>query len=259
MRKTIPTSPLKSKKKNNLKDRIDRTRIPRHIGVIMDGNGRWARSRGLTRSQGHEAGASAVERLLEPVKEMGIEVISLYSFSKENWSRPKQEINFLWQLLIKFFKEKLPKIQAEGIRIFHSGDKDELPFAVRKIIERVVKATEKNSGPVLNFCINYGGRQEIVHAVRGWLKSQSAGKKKSLNPSEFNEEAIEKNLYTSWAPNLDLVIRTSGEERISNFLLWQIAYAEIWITPKLWPDFSEEDLYCAILEFQKRQRRFGGI
>lgn len=225
----------------------------------MDGNGRWAKKRGLGRGKGHEAGARAIENLLEGVQELGIEVVSLYSFSKENWKRPKEEIKLLWDLLVHFFNEKIKKIQENNIRICHSGDMRQLPIIVQKTMKMVIKKTEKNTGPILNFCINYGGRQEIVNAVRLWLKKQVKDKLTDKLPKLIDESSIEENLYTSEFPSLDLVIRTSGEFRISNFLLWQLAYSEIWITSRLWPDFSEKDLFQAIIDFQKRKRRYGGV
>lgn len=253
-----------------LKKSVDPARIPRHVGIIMDGNGRWAKERNLKRSAGHEAGANVIESLLDAVQSLNIQAISLYSFSKENWSRPKDEVNFLWNLLVDFFNRKMARIKEKNIKIIHSGEKDELPKMVQMAIRKAEKETEQNTATLLNFCINYGARQEIVRAVKKNLEDRLKNQLKtevatSLDKSiadilsGLDEKSIERYLYTADLPDLDLVIRTSGEYRISNFFLWQIAYAEIWVTEKYWPDFSEVDLYQAVLDYQKRDRRFGGL
>lgn len=226
--------------------------IPAHVGIIMDGNGRWAQQRGLSRSEGHRAGADVIEPLLDSAEKIGIRAISLYAFSVENWTRPVGEIKGIWELLEYLFKQKLAKIKERNVKIICSGSLRKLPGTTRKVIEKAVLETEKNKGIILNFCINYGGRQEIVHAVNEWLANRGPSEK--LTPKK-----LERHLYTKSLPPLDLIIRTSGEVRISNFLLWQSAYAEFVFTDVLWPDFNEESFFYSIGEFQKRKRRYGGI
>ncbi len=236
------------KKMEKLKD----APIPGHVGIIMDGNGRWAKQRGLSRSEGHRAGANVIEPLLESAENLGIRAISLYAFSVENWVRPVGEIKGIWELLEYLFKEKLKTILEKNVKIVCSGSLKKLPGSTRKVIERAVEETKRNGGIVLNFCINYGGRQEIVHAVNEWLEKRKPTEKMTLRK-------MEKFLYTKSLPPLDLIIRTSGEMRISNFLLWQSAYVEFVFTDVLWPDFDEEAFYNAIIEFQRRDRRYGGL
>jgi undecaprenyl diphosphate synthase len=232
--------------------RVRPENIPAHVAVIMDGNGRWAKKRGLPRSAGHQAGADAVERLVDVSVELGIRYISIYAFSTENWSRPKAEINSLWKILDAFFKAKLPVLHEKGVRIVHSGSRSKLPSKVLSIIENAEHITEKNRKITLNLCLNYGGRQEIVDSVNEWMKGR---KKNEL----ISADKIRKHLYQPGIPDADLVIRTSGESRISNFLLWQIAYSEFVFMDVLWPDFGAEHAKQAIAEYQKRTRRFGGI
>lgn len=226
--------------------------IPRHVGIIMDGNGRWAKRRNISRSEGHKAGADVIEPLMDCAIELGIKAVSLYAFSVENWVRPVAEIHGLWDLLEYFFSTKLDSIKEKNIRILHSGSLSKLPPKTRNTIQKAVAETSHNKGLILNFCVNYGGRQEIVKAVNEWLSETGAG-------GNITEKKLEKHLYTSGMPQLDLVIRTSGEYRISNFLLWQLAYAELVFTDILWPDFGPKDLYSAVVEYQKRERRYGGI
>ncbi len=242
---------------SELKSQIIRENCPKHIGIIMDGNGRWAQQRGLSRSAGHEAGAQAIERLMDAVLTWPIQAISLYSFSKENWNRPKEEISFLWRLLVSFIKGTLKKIQQQNIKILHSGDLDELPLQAQRAIAKAMNATEKNTGLILNFCINYGGRQEIVRAFKNAVPEVFHDGHIAID--KITEQLVEKYLYTAGLPELDLLIRTSGELRLSNFLLWQAAYSEFWITEKYWPDFDEIDLLEALASFQNRGRRFGGL
>jgi len=226
--------------------------IPRHVGIIMDGNGRWARQRNISRSEGHKAGADVIEPLMDCAIELGIKAVSLYAFSVENWIRPVSEIRGLWDLLEYFFSSKLDSIKEKKIQIKHSGSLSKLPPSTRKTITKAVEETSGNRGLILNFCVNYGGRQEIVKAVNEWSSKAGTGEK-------ITEKKLEKYLFTSEMPELDLVIRTSGEYRISNFLLWQLAYAELVFTDVLWPEFKPEDLYSAVAEYQKRERRYGGI
>jgi len=226
--------------------------IPRHVGIIMDGNGRWAKQKNIPRSEGHKAGTEIIEPLMDAVIELGIEAVSLYAFSVENWIRPISEIKGLWELLEYFFQNKLETIKNKKIQIRHSGSLSKLPPKTSRIIKNAIESTSMNRGLILNFCVNYGGRQEIIRAVNEWLAN--TGK-----PENFTEKKLEKFLYTFGMPELDLLIRTSGEYRISNFLLWQLAYAELVFTDVLWPDFRPEDLYKAIAEYQKRERRYGGL
>ena len=226
--------------------------IPRHVGIIMDGNGRWAKLRNISRSEGHKAGADVIEPLMDCAIELGIKAVSLYAFSVENWIRPVSEIRGLWDLLEYFFSNKLETIKGKKIQIRHSGSLSKLPPSTRKTIRKAVEETAMNKGLILNFCVNYGGRQEIVRAVNDWSSKAGSGEK-------LTEKKLEKYLYTAGMPELDLLIRTSGEYRISNFLLWQLAYAELVFTDVLWPEFKPEDLYSAVAEYQKRERRYGGI
>jgi len=237
----------------NYKKKIDYAKIPKHIAIIMDGNGRWAKKRGLPRIEGHRRGAEVIERCMDSAIELVIGVVSLYAFSTENWARPKEEINGLWKLLESFFEKKLSTIIEKGARIQHSGSLSELPPTIQRIIANAVDKSKNNTTIVLNFCLNYGGRHEIIHAVNNWLQ-QRPSHELSLTP-----EIFENYLYTAGLPNVDLLIRTSGEYRISNFLLWQIAYAELIFMKVLWPDFNERYLYQAIYEYQHRERRFGGL
>ncbi len=235
------------------KRKIDYSNIPRHVAIIMDGNGRWAKRRGLPRIEGHRKGAETIERCMDTAIELGINVVSLYAFSTENWSRPKEEINGLWNLLESFFEKKLNTIIGKGVQVRHSGSLQELPVNVQRIITEAVEKSKNNSRIILNFCLNYGGRHEIIHAVNEWIQ------KKPFHELSLTPEIFESHLYTKGLPNVDLLIRTSGEYRISNFLLWQIAYAELVFMKVLWPDFNAKHLYQAIYEYQHRERRFGGL
>lgn len=231
---------------------IDTEDVPRHIAVIMDGNGRWAGERGLQRSDGHREGARVIERLTDGAVALNIQCVSLYAFSTENWSRPVNEIHTLWQLLQQFFEEKLPLLREKNVKIIHSGFERRLPKGVLNAIHRAVDMTKDNSGLKLNFCLNYGSRQEIVDAVNRW--KEHAG-----NDVKLTEKKLNSFLFTHELPDVDLLIRTSGERRLSNFLLWQLAYAELYFTDVYWPDFSLEHLYEAVCDYQKRNRRFGTI
>jgi len=235
------------------KRKIDYTNIPKHVAIIMDGNGRWAKKRGLPRIEGHRRGAENIERCMDTAIELGINVVSLYAFSTENWSRPKEEINGLWNLLESFFEKKLNIIIEKGVQLRHSGSLKELPVNVQRIITEAVEKSKNNSTIILNLCLNYGGRHEIIHAVNEWIQ------KKPSHELSLTPEIFESYLYTKGLPDVDLLIRTSGEYRISNFLLWQIAYAELVFMKVLWPDFNEKHLYQAIYEYQHRERRFGGL
>lgn len=234
------------------KKKVNPDNVPAHVAVIMDGNGRWAKKRGLPRVEGHRRGAGVVIKLTDAAIELGIGVVSIYMFSTENWNRPPEEIEALWKILSVFYEKQMHLLGEKGVRVVHSGSMRKLPVSVRKLIERVEKDTMNNRNIILNLCLNYGGRQEIVDAVNGWSSVRSA-------KETINEAKLRKHLYRPDLPDVDLLIRTSGEKRISNFLLWQSAYAELVFTDVLWPDFSKEDVYKAVIEYQNRQRRFGGL
>ncbi len=235
---------------------IDAERLPAHIAVIMDGNGRWARRRGMPRIAGHKAGVESVRITVETCARLGVQALTLYAFSVENWKRPRAEVETLWRLLRIYLRSELPVMHRHDIRFTAIGRLDALPSFVRGELESVIAATASNSGMQLNLAINYGGRAELVDAIRALVEDARRG---ALFTEEIDEAAISARLYTAGMPDPDLLIRTSGEMRVSNFLLWQIAYAELYVTETLWPDFSRGELLRAILDYQKRDRRFGGI
>jgi undecaprenyl diphosphate synthase len=236
---------------------LDPHRLPAHIAIIMDGNGRWASRRRLPRVAGHKAGVGPVRNTVESCARLGIKVLTLYAFSVENWKRPRAEVETLWRLLRFYLRKELPELQKNDIRLQAIGRLEALPADVRRELDEVVDATASNRGLLVNLAINYGGRSEIVDAVNAALElARLEGRVDSLH---FDEETIAAHLYTALSPEPDLLIRTSGEMRISNFLLWQIAYSELYVTDTLWPDFSRTELLRAILDYQKRDRRFGGL
>ena len=236
---------------------LDPTRIPRHVAIIMDGNGRWANRRGLPRIAGHRAGVAPVREAVETCSHLGVEALTLYAFSMENWKRPRAEVDMLWRLLRHYLRGELAELNRNRVCLRAIGRLDELPAKVQEEIEYVEQRTRLNKGMRLNLAINYGGRTELVDAVNAAL--QAARLSGTLHTLRIDEEAIASNLYASDLPDPDLLIRTSGEMRISNFLLWQIAYSELYVTDTLWPDFNRTELLHALLEFQKRERRFGGL
>jgi undecaprenyl diphosphate synthase len=236
---------------------IDPDRLPAHIAIIMDGNGRWANRRNLPRVAGHKAGIDPVRETVESCARLGIKALTLYAFSVENWKRPRHEVETLWRLLRFYLRRELPDLMGNGIRLAAIGRLDALPAPVRDELDAVVEATAGNRGLVVNLAINYGGRAEIVDAVNSIL--DQARLEGNLDGLRIGEDAINANIYTASVPDPDLLIRTSGEMRISNFLLWQIAYAELYVTETLWPDFKRSDLLRAIIDYQKRDRRFGGV
>ncbi len=231
---------------------INKKKVPSHIAIIMDGNGRWAEKKSLPRSEGHKRGAEIIEPVMDAAIDLGVKAISLYAFSTENWRRPRAEVLSLWRLLDYFFKQKIGILKEKGIRVRHSGLSDRLSSASIKTIQNAILETRNNNRLILNFCLNYGGQQDIVHAVNGWLDDRAPGKR-------LTAKEIEKRLFTADMPRVDLMIRTGGESRISNFLIWQIAYAELMFMDVLWPDFKPAHLYKAVYEFQQRVRRFGGL
>ncbi len=235
-----------------LAEAIDFEQLPVHIAIIMDGNGRWAAQRHLPRVQGHQAGVSAVRDTVETCARLGVRVLTLYAFSVENWKRPRLEITTLMALLKRYLRLELKTLVTNNIRFQVIGRMEGLAPGVQRELQRGIDATASNTGLRFNIALNYGGRAEIVDAARRLLES-------GANPETLDEAAFAAHLYTAGQPDPDLLIRTSGEMRISNFLLWQIAYAEIWVTDVLWPDFRRRHLLEAIAEFQKRDRRYGGI
>jgi len=238
-----------------LLEKLDLTRLPRHVAVIMDGNGRWAQKRHLPRIAGHRSGTQSARTTIETCARLKIEALTLYAFSVENWRRPKTEIDFLMALLREYLRKEMPLLQKNNIRMRFLGRIDELPAGVQNDVRDAMEKTAGNKGMVLCVALNYGGRAEIVDAMNAILSERNG----HGTPNKVTEEQLSRHLYTEGLPDPDLLIRTSGEMRVSNFLLWQIAYAEIFVTETLWPDFNRARLLEALLEFQKRERRYGGI
>ena len=235
---------------------LDRLRIPNHIAVIMDGNGRWARRKGLPRTIGHTAGVESLKTTLHLCSNWGIGALTVYAFSTENWSRPSDEVNFLMTLFESVLKRELTSLKRKEVKINFLGDLDPLPMALKDLITESVESTSNNKGIHFNVCTNYGGRRELVLAAQKLAERSVKGE---LIPSMIDEKLFASELFTASETDPDLLIRTSGEKRISNFLLWQLAYAEIHVTDVLWPDFNEEALTKALLDYQSRRRRFGGV
>jgi undecaprenyl diphosphate synthase len=234
----------------------DPSRLPRHIAIIMDGNGRWARKRGLPRVAGHKVGLESVRAMVKACSAWGVGHLTLYAFSSENWRRPKEEVSFLMQLLRIYLRREIRELHENRVRLNAIGRLGDLPAAAIKELERSKALTAKNDGLVLTLALNYGGRQDIVDAAR---KALALAAKKRLRASELDEDRFAALLCTSGMPEVDLVIRTSGEMRLSNFLLWQTAYAEVYFTPTFWPDFRQPQLLEALKDFARRERRFGDI
>jgi undecaprenyl diphosphate synthase len=239
-----------------LVEALDFSRLPRHVAIIMDGNGRWARLRHKRRVEGHRAGIASVRDVVETSARLGLEVLTLYAFSVENWKRPKTEVSTLMGLLKRYLRLELETLLRNNIRFRVIGRMDDLPQGVQDELRRGIERTAHCSGLLFNIALNYGGRTEITDAVRRLVTDVLAN---GRDPARVSEELIASYLYTAGQPDPDLLIRTSGEMRISNFLLWQIAYAEIWVTEVLWPDFRRRHLLQAVLDYQKRERRYGGI
>jgi undecaprenyl diphosphate synthase len=238
----------------SLIEKIDKNRLPKHIAVIMDGNGRWAKSKGLERIFGHRNGVKAVRETVEGAAELGVSYVTLYAFSSENWNRPKKEVDALMTLLIGSLKKEMATFQKNKIRLKAIGELQHLPANARKELDEVIETTSVNEHMTLVLALSYGSKLEIVNAVKAVAQEVKEGR---LQPEQIDEAVFEQYLYTDGMPHPELLIRTSGEERISNFLLWQIAYAELYFTPTLWPDFRKKDLHEAIINFQNRERRFG--
>ena len=238
----------------SIKEQIDITRLPTHLAIIMDGNGRWAKQKGLLRTLGHESGTKSVKTTVEICAKLGIKNLTLYAFSTENWNRPKLEVDTLMKLLISSLKKELKTLSQNNIRLNAIGNLTNLPLKVQKELNEVIQKTSENTRMTLTLALSYGAREELIQAVK---KISDKVKNNIISTNTIDESIINEHLYTHNLPDVDLVIRTSGEHRISNFLLWQIAYAEFYFIDVLWPDFSEEDLYKAIISYQSRERRFG--
>ncbi len=238
----------------NLTDKINKDNLPKHLAIIMDGNGRWAKQKGLMRAFGHENGTKSVRITVETCAKLGIENLTLYAFSTENWNRPKLEVDTLMRLLISSLKKELDTLQKNNIRLNCIGNIDMLPDSAKKELLAVMEKTKNNNRMTLTLALSYGSREELLNAVKTICDKV---KNNIISIDALDESIINQHLYTHNLPDVDLVIRTSGEHRISNFLLWQIAYAEFYFTDVLWPDFKEDDLYEALISYQKRERRFG--
>src|SRR5579875_2829282 len=236
---------------------LDPKRLPAHIAIIMDGNGRWARQRNIPRIMGHKAGVDPVRSVVETCARLGLEALTLYAFSVENWKRPRHEIEGLWRLLRFYLRRELPNLMKNEVQLVAIGRLESLPAAVQAELQSVMEKTSQNRGMRLNLAINYGGRTELVYAVNSMI--ENARLEGNIEALEVTEEAIAEHLYTAGLKDPDLLIRTSGEMRISNFLLWQSAYAELYVTETLWPDFTRTELLEAIADYQGRDRRFGGV
>ena len=243
-------------KNKDLSMKIDRQKVPEHVAIIMDGNGRWATKKGLPRSFGHKQGVNVLKEIIKVSKNLGCKVLTVYAFSTENWTRPTKEVDFLINLFSEVLSNEIEEIHEESTKIKFIGDLTPFPETLKKIISNSESLTTNNNKFLLNICINYGGRQEIVEVAKKLALKSSSGE---IKPSEVNEELFNSELLTRGIKDPELLIRTSGEKRVSNFLLWQLAYSEIYISDVLWPDFNEFEFLKAIIDYQSRNRRFGGI
>ena len=235
---------------------LDQYNLPRHVAVIMDGNGRWAKGKGAARIFGHQNAIKAVRETTEGCAELGIEYLTLYAFSTENWSRPTDEVNALMNLLVSTIKSEMKTLQKNNVRLNAIGDLENLPNSAQEKLGEAIEQTKENTGLTLTLALSYSGRTEIIEAVAELARDIETGK---LNSADITKEVFEQYLYTYKIPDPELVVRTSGEKRLSNFLLWQVAYSELYITDTLWPDFRKQDLHMALLDYQSRERRFGRI
>ena len=235
---------------------LDPNNIPRHVGIIMDGNGRWAQRRGLPRTMGHRAGADVLKKIVMAADDMGVKALTVYGFSTENWKRPRAEVTLLMKLIAEYLDSDMEEMHVNNVQIRFIGKIDELSEVLQHKIEQAQNLTKSNTGLILNLAVNYGGRAEVVRAVQILVQQATAG---LIKPEDITENSIQQVLYTADMPDPDLLIRPSGDYRLSNFLLWQCAYTEFWFTDLNWPDFTPETLVQAILDFQKRDRRFGGL
>ncbi len=237
-----------------LESQINKNTLPKHLAIIMDGNGRWAKKKGLFRTKGHEQGASAVREVVEGCAEIGVKFLTLYAFSTENWKRPKREVDLLMKLLVSSLRKDTKTLLKNNIKLNAIGNLDELPKKVHAELLEVIDKTKTNERMTLTIALSYGSREEIIKTIK---EISHNVKNNLISPSDIDETVINNHLYTKNLPDVDLLVRTSGEHRISNFLLWQIAYAELYFTNTLWPDFKKEDLFEALLNYQNRERRFG--
>ncbi len=242
-------------KDRELPEKLDKAKLPRHVAIIMDGNGRWAKARRLPRIAGHREGVKSVREVVRTGGELGIEILTLYAFSVENWKRPRRQVNALMRLLEEFLRKECPRLNKNKVKLQAIGRLKELPLGVQEALERTMKSTARNEGLLLNLALNYGGRSEIVDAARNLISDVQKGIRRL---EEVDEEIFPEYLYTAGLPDPDLLIRTSGEYRLSNFLLYQTSYSEIWVTPVHWPDFKRKHFLEALLDYQSRERRFGG-
>ncbi|TMW73238.1 isoprenyl transferase [Alteribacter natronophilus] len=250
-RKTETDYPLSEEQKE-----LDPHNIPNHVAIIMDGNGRWAKKRGLPRVAGHREGMNVIKKIVKRSSRLGVGVLTLYAFSTENWKRPKPEVDFLMRLPERFLKSELPKLIEENVQVRITGSREALPGHTREAVEQAVEDTRNNDGMVLNFALNYGSRNEMVQAIRQIYSRVESGE---ITIDDVSEETVASALMTEGLDDPDLLIRTSGEIRLSNFMLWQLAYAEFWFTDVLWPDFTEHHFEEALAVYQKRTRRYGGV
>ena len=241
-------------KKMSLKEKLIADKIPQHIAIIMDGNGRWARGRGKFRIFGHQNGVSTVKTITEACAELGVKYLTLYAFSTENWNRPAIEVRALMELLVDTMRKELPTLMENGIKLSFIGNQSDLPVKCQKQIEVTMEETKHNTRMNLVLALSYSAKWDLVQAIKNISNDAMNGK---INVADINDSLVDSYLSTHWMPHPELLIRTSGEKRISNFLLWEIAYSELYFTEKLWPDFTKEDLYDAIYDFQNRERRFG--
>jgi len=249
-------SELSTLHEDDLRQRILARPLPRHVAVIMDGNGRWATNRGLPRVAGHGEGVKSVRAVVRTAGELGIPFLTLYAFSSENWNRPHQEVSTLMTLLERSIERELPELMERNVRFRVIGRPEGVPARVGERIQRLIETTSGNTGLTLLMAFNYGGRDELVDAVRALAREVQSGR---LRPEDIDEIRVSRALYTDGIPDPDLLIRTSGELRLSNFLLWQVAYTELWMTPTLWPDFGAREFCLAVADFQQRDRRFGRV
>jgi undecaprenyl diphosphate synthase len=235
-----------------MEERQRLTKIPKHVAIIMDGNGRWARARGLPRLAGHRAGTENIRRILEGCVEYGVEVLTIYAFSTENWRRPEDEVRGLMRILEEVIQKEIKELNEKGVRLCHLGRLDGLSPRLQRQIREAIELTKENSRLIVNVAFNYGGRAEILDAVRGLIRD-------GISYEDIDEELFRRYLYTAGLPDPDLIIRTAGEMRLSNFLIWQAAYAEYYSTPTYWPDFDKDELYRALLAYSQRERKFGQV
>jgi undecaprenyl diphosphate synthase len=243
-------------KEAHISPSIDPANVPTHVAIIMDGNGRWAKQRGLPRVAGHHSGMKNVKKITIAANDVGVKVLTMYAFSTENWKRPKEEVEFLMKLPQEFFPMEIAELIEKNVRIRMTGWKESLPDHTLRAIEDAIERTKHNTGLILNFALNYGGRKEILAGIQDMVHDVQAG---TFRMEDLNEETFSSYMLTEDLPDPDLLIRTSGELRLSNFLLWQLAYSELWFTDAYWPEFTEDIFYQAIAEYQRRARRYGGI